>query len=54
MDFHCEGKEGNFYRMDKEGNFKKWRSDIGVSNGLTWSEDNTKMYFIDSFEYGVT
>ena len=38
---------GNLYRISKD-NFSLLRSGVTVSNGLAWSPDQTKMYYIDS------
>lgn len=38
---------GNLYRITREG-VKLLRTGVTVSNGLAWSPDLTKMYYIDS------
>lgn len=38
---------GSLYRIDSQG-FKKVCSDVTVSNGLGWSPDGSKIYYIDS------
>lgn len=38
---------GSLYRIDAEG-FEKICKDVTVSNGLAWSPDGSKMYYIDS------
>jgi len=41
-------KLGSFYRVDRDGTHKKIFGDVTISNGLTWSLDETKMYYIDT------
>ncbi len=44
-----EGSTGNLYRIDPDGSFHHFESDIGVSNTFAWSPDDTIMYFADTF-----
>ena len=39
---------GSLYRMDVNRQVAKMRGNVGISNGLGWSPDNTKMYYADS------
>ena len=41
--------KGLLYKLDANGTVSKHVSDLGVSNGLAWSPDNTIFYFIDSY-----
>ncbi len=43
---------GSLYRIDSQG-FKKVCEDVTVSNGLAWSPDVSKMYYIDSGKKSV-
>ena len=49
------------YRVDNNGTVIKQLDKLGMSNGLGWSPDNTKMYLIDTperhvmqFDFGLT
>ena len=46
------GKAG-LYRVDNNGTVLKQLDKLGMSNGLGWSPDNTKMYLIDTPERHV-
>lgn len=39
---------GSLYSIDHDTQPVKKKNNISISNGLVWSADNTKMYFIDS------
>jgi len=39
---------GSFYKMERDGAVKKLFSGVGISNGLVWNADETRMYYIDS------
>jgi sugar lactone lactonase YvrE len=39
---------GVLYRIDPDGKATKWRQEIGISNTVAWSPDNTYFYFGDS------
>jgi sugar lactone lactonase YvrE len=44
---------GSLYRLENGTSLTKMLSDLTISNGLGWSPDNTKMYFIDSSDRQV-
>lgn len=46
------GFGGDFYRLDK-GEVTKVIPDTGISNGMAWSADGTKLYWADSPEHAV-
>ncbi len=41
-------KAGNLYLFDNEGKLTKKYDSVTVSNGIVWSLDSTKMYYIDT------
>ena len=47
-DIEITENSGNLYCIDKDLTFKKYESNIGVSNTLAWSPDNKKFYFTDT------
>ena len=47
-DIEIKENSGNLYCVNHDLSFKKFESDIGVSNTLAWSPDNTKFYFTDT------
>ena len=40
---------GALYRMDEDHAILNVKSEVGISNGLGWSPDNTVMYYADSY-----
>lgn len=50
---HVDAKlhEGALYCYD--GELKKVLDNTSVSNGICWTKDSEKMYYIDSFDYNV-
>jgi len=44
----CQGTEGTLFCFEADKTSSVKRTQVGISNGLAWSPDNTKMYFIDS------
>lgn len=47
---HREGKpgEGALYRLDPDGSVQMMIGNVSISNGIVWSADKTKMYYIDT------
>lgn len=43
-----ESNAGALYRLDHNQVVTKMVSDVGISNGLVWSLDHTKFYYIDT------
>lgn len=55
-----EAAEGSVYRFARDEPLAKLKTDVGVSNGLTWNERTGKFYYIDTctsdvkeFDYDV-
>ena len=39
---------GSLYRLDPDGSVHTMATGIGISNGIDWSPDRTRMYYVDS------
>lgn len=50
MDFACEARTGALYRYDPGGNCVRHEMGFAVTNGPTWSRDESTMYFNDTVE----
>jgi len=48
MDSEFKPGAGALYRIDKNMQLKKMVANTTISNGLVWSLDNTRLYYIDS------
>jgi len=48
MSMKMTPKAGNLYLFDNEGKISKSYDSVTVSNGVVWSLDSTKMYYIDT------
>ena len=51
------GRTGSFYRLSKRhGGYElvELVDEVGVSNGLAWSNDHKRLYYIDSINQTVT
>jgi len=54
MAYENQSNEGAFYRLSKEGKkLERLFGEVGISNGMDWSVDKTKMYFIDTLSMKV-
>lgn len=53
IDDHMRQITGALYALDASGRVVKHLDDVGVSNGLAWSGDGQRMYFIDSARYRI-
>ncbi len=47
------GADGVLYRLDPDGTISEWKRDIGISNTLGWSPDQTRFYFADTLANAV-
>ena len=45
---HMEIATGALYSLDRNHSVVKHLDDVGVSNGIVWSQDATRMYYADS------
>lgn len=43
-----EKNAGALYRLDPDSSIHKMVDNVSISNGIVWSPDNTKMYYIDT------
>ncbi|XP_022906693.2 regucalcin-like [Onthophagus taurus] len=50
---HIKPEMGTLYSFDTKRGLKGHVKGIGCSNGLSWSLDNTKMYYIDTFQRAI-
>ena len=48
MDTRCADRAGSLYRVDRDGAVKKMIGNLTIPNGLVWSMQNDRMYFIDT------
>lgn len=48
-----EKRLGTFYRYTKDEQFVPLKSNVGISNGLTWNEKTNKFYYIDSVDHDI-
>ena len=54
MAYENQSNEGAFYRLSKDGKkLDRLFGEVGISNGLDWSVDKSKMYFIDTLSMKV-
>jgi len=53
MDYDCVEGAGKLYAFSGMNEVVEKISDVTISNGLVWSADNKKFYYIDSMTYQV-
>lgn len=46
-------EKGSLYLINSRKKVEKHQSKIGISNGLAWSLDKKRLYYIDSLKYRV-
>ena len=47
------GSDGILFRIDPDGTVSEWKREIGISNTLAWSPDQTRFYFADTLKNQV-
>jgi sugar lactone lactonase YvrE len=50
MSMHRERGQGGLYRLDPDGTVTQHLSGVTTSNGIDWTRDNRRMYYIDTGE----
>jgi gluconolactonase len=50
---NVDPEKGNLYRLDLEGKLSLEVDKINISNGLAWSKDSTKFFYVDSCAYSI-
>lgn len=48
MSLNGESKAGALYRLDPDSSVHKMIDNVSVSNGIVWSTDHRRMYYIDT------
>jgi sugar lactone lactonase YvrE len=48
MAFDERPGKGALYRLDPDGSTHRMLTGVGISNGIDWSFDGTRMYYVDS------
>ncbi|XP_065365391.1 uncharacterized protein LOC135958414 [Calliphora vicina] len=48
-----EHRRGELYKYEKDGKVEMIKSDVGISNGLTWNDKTKKFYFADTADFEV-
>lgn len=50
MSMHRERGKGGLYRLDPDGTVTQHLSGVTTSNGIDWTRDNRRMYYVDTGE----
>lgn len=53
MNINCDVNAGSLYCIDCQSTITKKLSSLTISNGMAWTADNKRFYFIDSTTYKV-
>jgi sugar lactone lactonase YvrE len=53
MAYDAKAGAGAFYRVGTDLSVTRQFGDVSISNGLAWSDDDTLLYWIDSFMHAV-
>jgi sugar lactone lactonase YvrE len=48
-----KGAEGALYRLGPDRSVARMLDGVGISNGIAWSSDETRMYYVDTPTRGV-
>lgn len=50
---HYHKRRGSLYSIEADGTVTKRLQNVSISNGMAWSSDNKKFYFIDTYKFAV-
>lgn len=50
---HYHKHKGSLYSVEVDGTVIKRLSNVSISNGMAWSPDNKKFYYIDTYKFAV-
>lgn len=50
---HYHKHQGSLYSVEVDGTVIKRLSNVSISNGMAWSPDNKKFYYIDTYKFAV-
>jgi D-xylono/L-arabinono-1,4-lactonase len=50
---YAEGRKGRLYRLDIDGTLTELVDDVGCSNGMAFTPDQTGLFYIDSFARNI-
>lgn len=53
MDVHCKEGAGSLYRVGTDLQVQQVVNDLTIPNGIAWSADKTRMYFIETMSRSV-
>lgn len=60
MGSEIEGQPGHYYKqrgslfsVELDGTVVKRLSNVSISNGLTWSSDRKRFYYVDTYAFAV-
>ncbi|RYD95518.1 MAG: SMP-30/gluconolactonase/LRE family protein [Sphingobacteriales bacterium] len=48
MEVHCKENAGSFYRVDNGTSVQMMIDNLTIPNGIVWSHDHARMYFIET------
>lgn len=50
---HYYKHRGSLYSVELDGTIVKRLKNVSISNGMAWSSDSKKFYFIDTYKFSV-